>query len=81
MFKKGDKIKCIGYAGDTSPPYVSRGVIYEVLQTDDQRCLILNNGNQKWFVRNDCFKLIKKVTSVPKNEVEWLDRVQENFKE
>ena len=84
-FKVGDKVKCIKIDGSFDRD-LTLGKIYIVdtgchMAMDNWICIKNDDGgkhngfNLKWYG----FELVNK--DQPKTELEWLDRIQSNFKE
>jgi len=83
MFKIGDKIRYIGLKNNldypTHCPCINEIGEIRKLTTDAKWITILFKSYG--ITCNYLIKDIKKIdNSPPKNDIEWLDRVQENFK-
>lgn len=80
MFKPGQIVKCIdpGNAG-----HFRTGIKYKVVSigSNNQYGQFIDDTGKS--VRKACmrFVAIKEQLPPPKNDYEWLDRVQQNFKE
>lgn len=86
MFKQGMKLKAIG-------DYVSHGsgydhaagdiIIVKAIYNETGLYHLLNTNNNKevmWAFYGEDYFTIYKEYDAPKNDIEWLDRVKENFK-
>lgn len=75
MYKIGDKVKVIGVKSACARRH--QGKIFTVTKTTDQFYVLLDCGCSSG-IWNDDVRLYK---VEPKNDIEWLDRIQENFKD
>ena len=80
MFKSGQKVKCIspGHAG-----VFKAGKTYTVVSVGIEGLYGLFIDESGKHIRKSCSRFIldKESLPPPKNDFEWLDRVQQNFKE
>lgn len=90
MWTVGMKVKCIGFRYDTDEDHVTIGNVYTIIElhnghphnTDDHQFRIINDQHQEWWVYGECFKVFDdRPKTRPKSESEWLDRIQQNFRE
>lgn len=82
MFKVGDKVKRIGECGDLGTNMI-KGNIYTVVKMARASNGVLLKEVEGWWDAS-CFQLVEhsEIKKNPiKTEVEWLDRVRDNFKE
>lgn len=77
----GDYLVFIEEVGDCSEDIFTYGQKYIIeYVSDTQRSVyVTNDQGEEWQIEKDAFDLIKK--EPPKNDIEWLDRIQQNFKE
>ena len=82
MFKVGDKIRCIDFIEDMDEDNFSIDSIYVVVAIPFSNGVTVRNDNdERWQCNVNAFEKYKKYDSPPKNDIEWMDRVQENFSE
>ena len=90
MWKVGQTIKCINFYGDTDHHVFTIGNNYKIIEATphierifedkDGMCyLVYNDHAQKWWIVPNCFKPVEMKKII--NEVDWLNRIQENFKD
>lgn len=82
MFKKGDIVRCIDFMEDTDKEHFTLGEEYKVLRSRNNASgdfYTINDNGDEWYVYSECFELVNK--EPPKNDIEWMDRVQRNFQE
>jgi hypothetical protein len=80
MFKAGQKVKCID-PGNAGAFRIGR--TYSVVSVGDNGMYGNFTDDLGKTIRKACkrFILAKEPLPPPKNDIEWLDRVQQNFKE
>ena len=79
MFIDGQKVRCInpGHAGD-----FKHGQLYTIYRVVGDINMYVIDGKGKSVLKNcSRFESIKAKLPPVKNDIEWLDRVQQNFKE
>jgi hypothetical protein len=80
MYKFGDKLKAIS----SYEQLISKGDIVEIIDAQINNFITFRNRSNgvtshwNWGAVMSYFVLLDRTP--PKNDVEWLDRVQENFK-
>lgn len=84
MFKVGDEVVWMGHDGT----HWLHGGVYKVTQVSSEHFFATNrNGNPQpyphIYMTTGAWKLHRHAVKLaaPKNDIEWLDRVQQNFKE
>lgn len=88
MFKVGDKVKYVSYCADHGiteanfewPLTTIFTVSENEFRTDDITAVRLKEVGMYWYMPVSCLQKVIK-HEPPKNDIEWLDKVQENFKE
>lgn len=83
-WKVGDQIRFIEPSGDCDEDVFTIDEIYTietVRGTMHKEYAVTNDGGEHWWIETDAFEFYKKkVWEQPKNELEFLDRVRQNFK-
>lgn len=82
MVKIGDTIfiKYMRQANAEHEPFVSLKRAYKVLEVYSNHVIILNNSGERYAIGVENY-IPGQRKLPPKTEIEWLDRIKENFKE
>lgn len=74
------QIKQLRDENSEEEPHLSLDKKYKIVEVSHGVVFVINNQGERWSIRNDNWKLAKEEYVAPKTDIEWLDRVQANFK-
>ena len=82
MFKVGDKVICINFIEDMDEDNFTIDNVYKVIKIPFTNSIsVYDDNGDPWTCDVDAFEKYKKYHNPPKNDIEWMDKVQKNFSE